>query len=291
MNFKEYFNLSLESRFSDREYYNETSPWRLTGDEYLDITNKDKKYHPYDAYAPRTIRVLDDDPNPPVEVFVKPSYREGWVDVYWTLKDGTTGSKGHVSPLEVSTEKDKFRFAQNWSGSDKKYKEIKDKYWYSVAESGYSISDFPHKIETKDGIDYRIKKIKNQYVKSREGDDVIFYSDEEMKKEKYRIYDITVGAFDGENIIGAATDEWGAILVTVQPDYRGRGIGSTLSRLYRSITKKSASGGYTSQGKNMARRLHASAVRDAQRLGWYDRAVRDGILTKEKVSEILKSIT
>ena len=46
------FKLFWESRFSDREYYNPESPWRLTIDEYLKVSNKSDKFHSSDAYEP-----------------------------------------------------------------------------------------------------------------------------------------------------------------------------------------------------------------------------------------------
>lgn len=263
MNFQELFNFIFETRFSDREYYNKHAAWKLTQDQYLKISNKGQMFHQYDSYQPRDIKVLDDDPNPPIRVEVQPNRDDPrWVDVYWELKDGTFDGKSRRSPNEVATEKDKFQFAQSWSKSEKKYKTVKDKYWFSMSD-GYTIKNFPHKIQTIDGIDYRIKK---------EG--------------SYK----TVAAFDKDEIVGMAADEWGAYLVSVQPSHRGKGIGKHLASIYLAIYPKKDSGGYTSQGKQMAISVYKKAVQDAKKLGWYDRAIKDGTLSKEKAEKILSQI-
>jgi GNAT superfamily N-acetyltransferase len=298
MKFNELYDILFESRFSDREYYDKDAAWKLTPDEYLKITNKSDKFHGYESYQPRETKILDNDPNPPIEVNVRPSYTKGWVDVSWTLKDGTRGGRGRVSPYEVETEKDKFKFAQSWSESPKTYKTIKDKYWYSMADHGYTVKDFPYKIQSINGIDYRIRKEKQQYSKKNEDGDymrdadnnIINYSDEEIKQKKLKPSDVTVAAFDKNEIVGMATDEWGALLVTVQPQHRGQGIGVNLSHLYRTIYPRKDSGGYTSQGKQMALRVHKKAINDAKKLGWYERGIKEGIISKEKAEKILSQI-
>jgi GNAT superfamily N-acetyltransferase len=298
MKFQDLYKLIEETRFSDREYYNRHAAWKLTLDQYLKISNKGQKWHPSSAYSPRDITVLDDDPNPPVEVNVRPNRDDPrWVDVEWKLKDGTYGYQSRRSPMEVSNEKDKFKFAQNWSNSDKKYKTIKDKYWYAMAD-GYTIEKFPIKITSKDGIDYRIRKEKARYSKKDkdgeylrdENQRIIDYTDEEIKHKKLKSSIVTVAAFDGDEIVGMAADEWGAYLVTVNPSHRGLGIGATLAHIFLSIYPKKDSGGYTDYGKTMAKAVYKRAVEDAKRLGWYERAVKDGSMKQEKVDKILSSI-
>ena len=61
-----------------------------------------------------------------------------------------------------------------------------------MADHGYTVKDFPYKIQSINGIDYRIRKEKQQYSKKNEDGDymrdadnnIINYSDEEIKQKK-----------------------------------------------------------------------------------------------------------
>lgn len=291
----------IEVRFSDREYADPEAAWRLTQGEYLQVSNKGGKWHASSAYSPREVTIYDDT-NPPVEVnFRHCHYDNRWVDMYWTLKDGTRGGKGRVFPQELGVtperpegdEKAKFEFAARWSDSKKEVKEIvKDKYWFSMSD-GYTIKDFPIKIASKKGIDFRIRKAPANYYKRDQDGEVmsdesgrsLSMTPEEMKAAKKRSSTVTVGAFDGGDMIGMAADEWGAYLVSVNPDYRGRGIGAELAHTFLAICKQD-SGGYSDNGIAMAKSVHARAIRDAMKLGWYQRAFKDGSLSGEKIQEI-----
>jgi GNAT superfamily N-acetyltransferase len=308
MNFREFYNKRkylLEVRYSDREYYNEESPWRLTFDEYLYATNKSGKIHNMDAYEPRDVHELEYDSNPPVEVAVYDDKNapKGFKAIHYKLKDGTFGILPRRSEGEVSGDKESLiKLVQSFTDSDKKYKTIKGEYWFTRSD-GYNISNFPYRImkDNNIGIDYRINKKIQKYCKwddeklehiRDEDGNIVYYTDDEIRKMGKRPYEITVGAFDindNNKPIGMAMDEWGCILVEVNHSHRGKGIGKTLVKIYRCIYKNKESGGYTIHGIHNARSLHRDAVNDALKLGWYERAIRDNILTKEKVDEIINS--
>lgn len=264
-----------EVRFSDRDYANPLAPWRLTLDEYLEASNKRGASHPHGAYEARPVEILDD-PDPPVEAEASPNrWNEGWFDVFWTHRSGRTGSKSRVSPLSLSalvdgkpvmTPESILKYAREQSDSQV-VTGHKTQYWWA----DQPVSKYPHKLATVDGVEYRAMKEHLKYTDGSFGNEV------------------SLAAFKDGKMVGQAVDEWGGILVTVAPEERGRGIGSRLSHYFRAIRKPNRrdSGGYTDRGRRMAASVWRLSVADAKKLGWYQRAVKDGTLTKEKADGIL----
>lgn len=263
--FREYVLLK-ESRWSDSEYRNPDSPWRLTLDEYLEKTNIRGKSHPFSAYEPRERKVIDSIGNPISHVEVGDSYEKGWKKICWKHEDGNGGCRDRVSPNEVSTEKDAKRYALGISEySDIRFKTVLQYHWEDDSEynrENYSRKAYPFKIETlENGIEIR------------------------YKKKPY----LEMSAFKDDKPIAMAFDEYGALLIQVSEKYRNQGIGKILSRLWNSI-KPTDSGGFTPQGLGMKKSLYRDAVKEAKKRGWYERAIDDGILPIEKVEDILKSL-
>lgn len=294
MRFGDFYKLFQEARYSDRAYNDPSAPWRLTQADYLKETNKGGKWHPSHAYEPDDIQVVVKDHNPPTDIHVQDSkHRPGWKDVYWRLEGMDELFGKLATPSEVATQKDLMKFVQSWSTGKKDYETIKGEYWFSRSD-GYTKKEFPYKIETVDGIEYRIRKDPIRMYK-RDADGEIpdyndYFTNDEVRKQGHLPYDATVAAFDGDKMIGMGANEWGAYLVTVQPSHRGRGIGARIAKLYQIINNRD-SGGYTNSGLAMAKSLHKSAVKDAQKLGWYQKAIKDKILTPEKVGEIISILS
>jgi len=257
-------SLLKESRWSDSEYRNPQSPWRLTLQEYLQSTNKKNKMHSLDSYEPQERRIIDSIGNPITRVQVEDSYDKGWKKIYWWHQDGSSDSRMRVSPSEVSTEKDAKNYALNHSqNANINWKTVKQYHWQDDTEynsENYSRKAYPYKIETlKNGIEIK------------------------YKKKPY----LEIAAFDNETPIAIAFDEWGALLIQVSEKYRNQGIGKVLSRLWNSI-KPTDSGGFTPQGLSMKKSLYKQAVKQAQEKGWYEKAIQEKILTPEKIQEIIK---
>lgn len=255
--FKQFFT---EIRFNDKEYYNPESPWRLTADEYLKVSNKSNKFHPSDAYEPKSRKVITRE-NPPIKDTIKihPDPRgDGFRQLEWIDSKNIKRYYGGVPSYQVPNIERAYDYILYYASGDiidtKEYIDYHFQY-----HPHYTVNNYPHKIQTKNGVDYRYNK-----------------------KDKVLM------AFIDNKPIGMATDEWGAYLVQVDPKYRNRGIGSNLAHLFLAINKRD-SGGYTIHGHNMALSLHKKAVKDALKLGWYDRAINDGFLTKEKVKDILNT--
>ena len=264
--FKEYV-LLRETRWSDAQYRNSKSPWRLTDKEYIEVSNKRGKMHSSDSYEPMERKIITGVRNPVIKVEVNDSREKGWKKICWWHKDGRGGCKDRVSPLEVSNEKDAIKYAETYSeDSDFEFKTVKKYSWEEKDyhnsgywEKNYSKKSFPYKLETlENGVEIRYRKMP----------------------------EIVIAAFIDETPVGMAFDEWGALLIQVSEKHRNKGIGKVLSRIYNSIKQKD-SGGFTPQGLGMKYSIHKDAVKDALKRGWYEKAIEDGILSKEKVNEIL----
>lgn len=267
--FKEFHYLK-ESRWSDSQYRNIYAPWRLTRNEYLIVSNKSFQSHSSEVYEPRPEEKVVGNDNPVISVEIQDSTYKGWKKLCWEHLDGSGGCRDRVSPMEVTDEESAKKFAEGISPRSKlKYKTVTQYHWQDKSskynKENYSTKAFPIKIETlKDGTEIRLKR--NPQIKT----------------------DFSLGAFQNGELIGVAFNEWGATLIQVDPSFRNRGIGRTLSRIFNSIHQRD-SGGFTPQGKTMKKAMHSEAVKQAQKMGWYNRALKDGLLTKEKIEEIISS--
>jgi hypothetical protein len=89
-------------------------------------------------------------------------------------------------------------------------------------------------------------------------------------------------------IVGMASDEWGATLISVAQEYRGMGIGTVLSRLWKEINPSYRSGGFSYGGLSTFKRVWAMKVRDHLSNGTFSDALSKGILSKEVLKKIIE---
>lgn len=90
--------------------------------------------------------------------------------------------------------------------------------------------------------------------------------------------------------VASAQDEWGATLLVVAQEYRGRGLGQIIGKLWYRWNPHTPSGGFTPRGQANALRLWADRVRQFLSNGWYSELVRAGRLPMAKVKEILAGL-
>ena len=144
----------------------------------------------------------------------------------------------------------------------------------------------------------KIKKEKGRYVKvdPKRGETVRdekgnpqYYSDEELKTMGINPYTYTAAVFHEKKCVGAAQDEWGALLIMVVQEYQGFGLGPMLGKVARSYDPYADSGGFTGGGYNNLRKVHQSFVRDYMTNGTYSQLVRKGVITSARAKEIMKS--
>jgi GNAT superfamily N-acetyltransferase len=126
----------------------------------------------------------------------------------------------------------------------------------------------------------RIKNFKGEYY--------------ELRAEKKLVKDkgIAMALFneDGE-IVGIAQDEWGATLVVVAREYRGKGLSKKLFSTWIEWNPSKTSGGMTDAGRNMSINFWEERVRKFLEYGWYDQLVRKKQITMEKINQILAGLS
>jgi hypothetical protein len=90
-------------------------------------------------------------------------------------------------------------------------------------------------------------------------------------------------------VVAQASDEWGATLLVVAQEYRGKNLGTIIGKIWYNLNPSYLSGGFTDSGLRNAVNIWKEHVRDYLLSGKYRKLIKDGALTKEKVKEILKS--
>lgn len=90
-------------------------------------------------------------------------------------------------------------------------------------------------------------------------------------------------------IVSQASDEWGATLLVVAQEYRGKNLGTIIGKIWYDLNPEYLSGGFTYSGSKNAVKIWQEHVRDYLSSGKYSKMIKDGILTKNKVKEILQS--
>lgn len=183
-------------------------------------------------------------------------------------------------------------------------------YSWSIRSDRYKkLSDYPELLFRKiiNGLtfEFRLKtidKMKGRYLKFAgdeflrdEHGEPLYYTEEELRNGAipYLIthpYDWRVGVFHDGQYVGGSQNEWGAMLISVADEYRGFGLGPIVAKLARERDPEKSSGGFTSAGKVNFLRVHDSMVRDYLKTGMYSHLVRKGVITLDRVKEIVGSI-
>jgi hypothetical protein len=110
-----------------------------------------------------------------------------------------------------------------------------------------------------------------------------------MNDPRYRRYEYSFAVFDGDKKVAVAQDEWGCVLVSVAQEYRKFGLGLILTKMAWEAEPGKTTGGCTPAGAKVTKKAHTEFVRDYLQKGFYSQLIRDGVLTKERVQEIIKS--
>ena len=89
-------------------------------------------------------------------------------------------------------------------------------------------------------------------------------------------------------VVAVGQNEWGATLLVVAREYRGRGLGKIIGKYWYQFNPASKSGGFTGGGESNALALWRVRVNEFLARGWYSQLVKEGIITRERVKAILK---
>jgi hypothetical protein len=96
---------------------------------------------------------------------------------------------------------------------------------------------------------------------------------------------------DHGDIVARGDDEWGATLLRVAEEYRGRGLGKLLAQVWYEINPSSKSGGFTPAGRANAAAAWEQRVREWLSRGWYSELVRSGRMSRDRARQILSGLT
>lgn len=91
-------------------------------------------------------------------------------------------------------------------------------------------------------------------------------------------------------IVAQASNEWGATLLAVVQEYRGKGLGKIIGKYWYEYNPSYESGGFTESGQRNALAQWRDRVREFSSRGWYTELIRQGRLSYQRAKEILSGI-
>lgn len=92
-------------------------------------------------------------------------------------------------------------------------------------------------------------------------------------------------------VVAQAADEWGATLITVASEYRGRGLGKIIGQIWYQWNPEYPSGGFTASGRANAIAIWEDRVREFLHKGWYSELIKHQQLTKNRFKEIISGLS
>lgn len=191
---------------------------------------------------------------------------------------------------------------------NKKEKFHENAYQNNELSSYSSPEDFPKTVNRfiSYGMKFEIRekkkdlRLNNYYKVDDNGDplrdenkELVYLTMEEKEKlfpeEKRYKYEHAIFDVKKKCIVAETQDEWGCLLITVANEYRGLNIGQKLLNYHRTIYPYRDSGGHTIQGANAFFAFYQEKVSKYLSSGNYRKDIDNGLITIEKVKEILDS--
>jgi GNAT superfamily N-acetyltransferase len=269
---------SLPAQFPASEY------GLLTIREFLRLRDPDEKAHPSDAYD-ASLKSLNDK-----------TWVVGWAED-WRGKRLTVAApwgdaaKGLVFRSEpegqtVAVLKDGVLYRDRFVKIRPGFFESAERQWRPLQIAEEREVKYPQELEPRE--DQR-SKYPHLLQRVRVGGESF-----ELRAEREPDPDQrnTIVVVNSKNeLVAIGSDEWGATLLQVAREYRGRGLGKLLAQVWYEYNPNSKSGGFTAAGKANAIAAWEQRVRKWLALGWYSEMVRAGRLTKSRVNEILAGLS
>lgn len=115
------------------------------------------------------------------------------------------------------------------------------------------------------------------------------WNDHQTGEPKAKTY-YYIGVFnEDQQKVASAQDEWGCMLVVIAREYRGFGLGPTLTKMAYEIEPGKNTGGMSYSGGKVLQKAHRECVREALVTGRYSTLVKSGQITPARVKEIIVS--
>lgn len=92
-------------------------------------------------------------------------------------------------------------------------------------------------------------------------------------------------------IVASAQNEWGATLIVVAKEYRGKNLGTIIGKIWYENNPKYKSGGFTISGEKNAIKLWEDKVRTYLSKGIYSEYIKRGLISKERIDNILSGLS
>lgn len=263
---------------------------KMTLDEFMDYRNKSGKSHDEDSYNPTlkslnrvyNIRQIVYKDSDGVSIYENPY-------AYFLIKSGNVEAIIDKNTNIIYYKADVV-------------KKVHDNYTYMDYKFGKSVTIMDVKISKKVSVKYMAELIA-KYIKEAEdniasypvvlghkifdGERFTIRSEARIEKVNQGITMVVVN--DNLKIVAQASDEWGATLIQVAKEYKGKGIGKYLGKLWYSHNPKFTSGGFTAAGYHNAKSIWADSVRKSLSQGRYSEWVKNGTMSIERVKEIVNS--
>lgn len=273
-------SVSLQSQFPGSEYA------LLTAEEFLSRRDPEGKTHPSDVYD-ASLASLN-----------QYLYQIGSTAVYGHWRDkgflveasNFSGSDGIVfrdpeTKKTAAVFKDGILYKNRFAKIPDQFRDS-DGEWRKLNFSNVQEVKYPSQFEPQ-----RDNRAKFSFVIQR----VVLNGDSfEVRAERKPVPDkLDTIAFlnhKGE-LVALGSNEWGASLLQVAREYRGRGIGKLLAQTWYALNPNSKSGGFTVAGRSNARAAWEDTVRKWLSMGWYSELVRTGKITPSRVKNIIAGLS
>ena len=101
----------------------------------------------------------------------------------------------------------------------------------------------------------------------------------------------SIAIFDEDNVrVSVAMDFFGSLLVQTVKEYQGWGLGEIVLKEYLDRNPDADSGGFTPSGRKLTQKYYFNMVRDFLAKGFYSDLIRKGVISKDKVQEIVAQL-